>query len=115
MQQIREETKKDDSLELLIDVIANGWPEEKSELPIKVMPYFSFRDELSTLDGLVFCGEHVVVPTNLRQTMKERVHSSHIGIEGCLRRACECIINKLLLLFIIMCSHHTEYHTCYQI
>ena len=33
----------------------------------------------------------VVISIYLRQTLKERVHSSHLGIEGCLRRARECL------------------------
>ena len=69
----------------------DGWPTEKKDLPHQVAPYFPYRDELSVQDGLVFCGERVVIPTDLRQTLKERVHSSHLGIEGCLCRARECL------------------------
>ena len=37
--------------------IQTGWPEEKQELPVVLAPYFSFRDDLSVYDGLVFKGE----------------------------------------------------------
>ena len=33
----------------------------------------------------------VDIPKVLRRDMLERIHSSHIGIEGCLRRARECL------------------------
>lgn len=55
------------------------------------MHYFSFQDELSTQDGLVFKGERVVIPETLRADITRRIHSSHLGIEECLRRARECI------------------------
>jgi len=49
------------------------------------------RDELSVQDGIIFRGERLVVPQALRSDMKRRLHSSHLGIDGCLRRARECI------------------------
>ena len=39
----------------------------------------------------MFKGDRVVIPVSLRKEIKEAIHSSHIGIEGCLRRARECI------------------------
>lgn len=49
------------------------------------------RDELTVQDGLVFKGNFVVIPKSLRADMKLKIHSSHLGIEVCLRRARECI------------------------
>ncbi len=39
----------------------------------------------------MFKGDIVVIPVSLLEEMQEAIHSSHIGIEGCLRRARECI------------------------
>jgi hypothetical protein len=72
-------------------VITQGWPEEKNQLPAELTPYYSFRDELSVQDGLIFKGERVVVPMSLRSNMKMAIHSTHTGIEGCLKRAQECM------------------------
>ena len=90
LSQIRENTSCE-ALQLLKEVILKGWPGDKTCLPSQIHPYFPYRDELTAQDGLLFCGERVIIPSNLRQTMKERVHSSHLGIEGCLRRARECL------------------------
>lgn len=49
------------------------------------------RDEFTTQDGLLFRGQRVVVPKVLRRGMIERLHSAHVGIESCLRRARECL------------------------
>uniref|UniRef100_A0A1A7XSP3 Gypsy retrotransposon integrase-like protein 1 n=1 Tax=Iconisemion striatum TaxID=60296 RepID=A0A1A7XSP3_9TELE len=49
------------------------------------------KDELSTQYGLVFKGERVVIPEALQREVMEKLHSSHIGTEGCLRRARVCV------------------------
>ena len=51
------------------------------------MIYFYVRDELTVQHCLLFKGERVVIPTSLRLDMVKRIHSSHIGVECCLRRA----------------------------
>ena len=45
------------------------------------------RDLLTAQNELVFKGERLVVPTSLRKELMATIHSSHIGIEGCIRRA----------------------------
>lgn len=40
-------TKEDEDLQLLMALIHNGWPEDKENIPTKVMPYFHHRHELS--------------------------------------------------------------------
>ena len=118
LQQIKEYTSSDEHLQQLRAVIMDGWPTEKKDLPHQVAPYFPYRDELSVQDGLVFRGERVVIPTDLRQTLKERVHSSHLGIEGCLRRARECLfwpnMNADLKEYISACSICRSHETSQQ-
>ena len=88
---IKEATSNDKAMKSLRDVIMSGWPEEKCLLPSEILVYFHFRDELTVQDGLIFRGDRVVIPASLRQEIKEAIHSSHVGIEGCLRRARECV------------------------
>ena len=57
---IRDGTSRDETLSLLKEVIASGWPEQKSHLPSVLYPYFPYRDELSSQDGLIFRGERVI-------------------------------------------------------
>ena len=90
-EQIRQNTDADEVLPQLKDVIRQGRPEEKQYLPAVLTPYFSYRDELSVYNGLIFKGERLVILKTMRQQMKEEVHSSHIGTNGCLRRARECM------------------------
>ena len=91
LEEMKRSTHDDQILQLLKTVIQTGRPEDKHLLPVVLAPYFSYRDELSVYDGLVFKGESLIIPQQMRQKIKERLHSSQIGINGCLRRARECI------------------------
>ena len=53
-------------------------------------PYFDFRDKLVTQEELVFKESLVVIPAALSKEMMTFVHATHIGIEGCIRRARDC-------------------------
>ena len=72
------------------------------------MIYFDVRDELTVQHGLIFKGERVVIPTSLRLDMIKRIHSSRIGVEGCLRRARESLhwpgMNSQVKDFIRRCE-----------
>ena len=43
--------------------------------------------DLYVLDGVLFCGEQIVVPHALRPDMLTRIHEGHQGIVKCKRRA----------------------------
>ena len=91
LRQIYTAAEEDESLQLLRHVILTGWLDSKDHIPAKVIPYFHFRDELSVQDGLIFKGERVVIPQSIRRDMLKPIHSYHIGVEGCLLRACACL------------------------
>ena len=57
LQQIQHETEMAESLQVLKAVIQEGWPQEKSALPVVISPYFNMRDKMSVQDGLIFKGE----------------------------------------------------------
>ena len=46
---------------------------------------------MSVQDGLIFKGERVVVPKAARGELLRRIHNSHLGVNGCLNRARECL------------------------
>ena len=91
LKQIQFETEKDTTLQQLKATIMEGWPNEKQHVNPCIFAYYHFRDELTVQDGLIFRGERVVIPASLRTSMKQRIHTSHLGIEGCLRRAREAL------------------------
>ena len=88
-ERIKESTARDEVLQQLTEAILKGWPENAAGVPATLMPYYGFRDELAVHDGLVYRGERLVIPKDLKPMMREAIHSSHIGVNGCLRRARE--------------------------
>lgn len=115
---IRNATEQDESLQILRKIILQGWPDNKQSVPTQATPYFNFRDELSVQDGLIFRGERVIIPASLRKDMMNRIHSSHIGTEGCLRRARECLywpgMSTDIKNYISSCETCRTYETCQQ-
>ena len=71
LEAIREATGADDVMTTLKNTILHGWPEEKPHVPPQVQGYFSFRDELSVYDGIVFMGERVAILTSQRSILRE--------------------------------------------
>ena len=90
----------------------------RKRLPSQAIPYFPYWDELSVQDRLIFRGERVVIPVGTKNTIKERVHSSHLGVEGCLRRACEEVfwpnMNAELREYVQSCEVCQEFQTKQQ-
>jgi hypothetical protein len=91
LREIQTETEHDESLQVLKTVILDGWPELKQDAPMEVHPYFHVRDELSVQNGIVFRGSRCIIPATMRASTLQKIHSSHLGIEGCLRRARDCL------------------------
>ncbi|CAG2204968.1 unnamed protein product [Mytilus edulis] len=83
----QKETANDEHLQELQDVIFNGWPNEKSELIHSLRPYWTYRDELSVIDGLLYKSNKAIVPKALQNEMLDKIHESHLGIVKCKSRA----------------------------
>ena len=90
------------------ETIMKGWPEEKVNIPDTIRPYHQCRDELAVHDDLIYRGERVVIPAALKSAMKKLLHSSHLGIQACLRRGRECIfwpqMNSEITKYISRCE-----------
>ncbi|XP_015233581.1 PREDICTED: uncharacterized protein LOC107086865 [Cyprinodon variegatus] len=105
---IRAVTKDDPKLQSVANRILLGWPKRKQDLPSDIRHYHTFQEELSFQDGIVFRGDRAVIPDALRVDITHRIHSSHLGVEGCLRRARECVywlgMNEEIKNFISKCD-----------
>ena len=83
LKEIQSVMTNDTTLQILQKVILNGWPEDKNILPKEVVPFYQYRAELSVVDGLIFKGECVIIPTTMRREIKEKLHQGHMGMEKC--------------------------------
>ena len=78
----RKKTELDEGLQQLKHIIKIGWPETK-EVPSEIGRYFDFREELSIQDDILFKGNRVIVPVELRPHMIKQVQAIYLGIESC--------------------------------
>ena len=49
--ELREATAEDESMQKLLSIIRDGWPDNKNEVPSELKTYFEVRDTLSHQDG----------------------------------------------------------------
>ena len=84
---IKEAMQTDLEAKQLLNVIQNGWPDNRNNLHDNVKPYFSMRDSLSFDNGFVFKGERIFIPKLCRNIIKSRLHIAHLGYDSVMRRA----------------------------
>ena len=75
------------ALQQLMQLTLHSWLDHKSNAPTHCLPYWSFRDQISFSDGILFKGEKIIIPKVVQPEMLKLIHSSHLGIEKCKRRA----------------------------
>src|SRR5882757_3818592 len=64
---VKQRTFKDPILSHVIRLLRSGWPQQQSDHPQHVRPFFSHRYEYTVEDGVLLWGSRVVVPSSLRQ------------------------------------------------
>ncbi len=103
----------DNDMQVLMDVIKRGWPEDRSSVPSSALPYWNYRGELSVYDGLIFRGERICIPRTLRSKMLKIIHSSHTGMVKCKQRARDVVfwpsMNKQIEEIVSNCEACLKY------
>ena len=77
----------DPTLQLVKGLLLRGWPEHKRQCPVPAKPFWTVRNDLSEVDGLLLYGERLVVPMSLRQEVMAGVHDGHFGEVKSVQRA----------------------------
>ena len=87
LSQLQKATEQDPVMQALKSTVLIGWPDTKEQVPLTVRDYWNFREELTLHNGVLFKNQRIIIPHSLRSEMLARLHSSHLGIEACLRKA----------------------------
>ena len=66
MAEVKIHTSADTWSKLQAQAISQGWPEHKTKVDPTISPYWTFRDELTINDGVVYKGLQVVIPVSMR-------------------------------------------------
>ena len=89
LEEIRRSTGDDHMLSELGEKIQNGWPSRRDEVNDELNQYWSYRGELSIINGIIFKSARVAIPKKLRSEMLKQHHILHIGIKKTKLRARE--------------------------
>ena len=81
LQVIKDEIHTNETMQLLVQQIQDGWPDHKILVPSEVQPYYPYRQELTTEGGLIYKAHNILIPPSLRADTLQKLHQSHQGIE----------------------------------
>ena len=116
--QLQKATEQDPVMQTLKTTILIGWPAQRDEVPVHVREFWNFRDELTLHNGVLFKNQRLIIPKALRSEVTARIHSSHLGIESCLRKARDLVfwpsMNSEIKETITNCSICAEYQAKQQ-
>ena len=97
-QELRLATQSDLTLCSLTKTVHEGWPQSKKDYPEQLLDFWSFRQEISEEDGLLYKNQRLIVPHSERL---ETLKVLHLGYYEMQLRALETVywpgINKDIL------------------
>ena len=70
--------------------IQTGWP-SYANCPDFIKNYFTFKDELTVVQDLIFYNNRIFIPLLERNRVLTEVHTGHLGESKCLNRARELV------------------------
>ena len=70
----------DVEMHTLADIIISGWPDDIKEVPHPLHPYWHHCESLTVNDGLVLCGEALIIPPSEKEKVLVTLHQPHQGI-----------------------------------
>ena len=62
----QKETASDEAISLLKLYVMHGWPSTEKDCTELVWPYYTFKEEISFIDGMLFKGQRLIFPNALR-------------------------------------------------
>lgn len=87
-------TIDDPECQMLINAIIQGFPERADQLPLEIRHYFNFKEELAYYEGIIFKGDKICVPKSLIPRMLKNIHTGHLGVQSCVKRARQALYWK---------------------
>lgn len=72
-----------------MEIVAKGWPLDRSQVPSRLHHFYGLRDELTLYNGVLYKGQKVVIPASMQSQILKKLHQGHKGGESMVRRARE--------------------------
>ncbi|XP_065941318.1 retrovirus-related Pol polyprotein from transposon 297 [Magallana gigas] len=87
LQELKDATEADEQFQTLADIVRVGWPETRDQVPTCVRMFWNYRGEITVLNGLLYKGQSVMIPSSLQRQMLTKLHEPHLGIVKTKQRA----------------------------
>ena len=81
IKQIQQASEQNKHLQYLKCSIIAGWLNTRDELLSDLRLYWSYRDDLAVIDGVVMKGKCIIIPAVLKQQVLDQLHTNHMGIK----------------------------------
>ena len=88
---VKSVTKNDEMSQKIVALVLRGFPEYKFQLPVALQDYWLKRGNLYVVDGVLMCGNSVVIPKDLRPAILEVLGSAHQGVVAMKSRAKDAV------------------------
>ena len=88
---LRNETKDDMVLRRLAELVRTGWPSSIKQLHPDTKEFWSLRDDILVVDGLMLCGSRIIILEVARQRTLQSIHDVHQGEVKCKLRAKDAV------------------------
>ena len=90
LDRIKASMLEDETGVTLLKYITEGWP-RYDQCPENVKNYYTFRNELTEIEGIVFYNSRIYIPPLERAHVLADIHKGHQGEVKCIRRATELV------------------------
>ena len=89
LQELHTASKDDAQYQLLRKTIEEGWPNDCKGCPKGIAEYWCIKEDIHIVNSLIFKGNRLVIPPNMRKYFLEKLHTAHLCIEKTKSRACQ--------------------------
>ncbi len=86
-ERVKESASLDNECLSLANLISEGFPVTRDELPENLKRFWSMREELYVIDGVPFKDKKMLIPQVLRAIVLEGLHAGHQGVNSMLANA----------------------------
>ena len=91
LEELHEATTKDHQLQLLVRAVHKGWHQLFKDSPHSLKLFWTFRDEITYEDGILYKGAQLIMPKSERESTLKVIHMGHYAIEKMKLRAKETV------------------------
>ena len=81
VEDFRKATAEDTTSGLLMKAVMNGWPDSRKDCHPLLLEYWTYREQISAENGLLFKGHRLIIPEKMRNRALQTIHEGHFGVE----------------------------------